>query len=95
MRSHGVSVALGTDGCSSNNNLDMVEEAKMASLLAKVTAMDPTVFPARDALDAATVNGARMYGLNAGRISTGMLPTASWWTSTICAWCPATISSRT
>jgi 5-methylthioadenosine/S-adenosylhomocysteine deaminase len=73
MRSHGVSVALGTDGCSSNNNLDMVEEAKMASLLAKVTAMDPTVFPARDALDAATVNGARMYGLNAGRISTGML----------------------
>ncbi len=73
MKAHGVSVALGTDGCSSNNNLDMVEEAKAASLLAKVTAMDPTVFPARDALDAATVNGARMYGLNSGRIATGML----------------------
>lgn len=73
MRAHGVSVALGTDGCSSNNNLDMVEEAKVASLLAKVTAMDPTVFPAQEVFDAATVNGARMYGLDAGRISTGML----------------------
>ncbi len=73
MRAHGVSVALGTDGCSSNNNLDMVEEAKVASLLAKVTAMDPTVFPAQEAFDAATVSGARMYGLDAGRISTGML----------------------
>lgn len=73
MRAHGVGVALGTDGCSSNNNLDMVEEAKVASLLAKVTAMDPTVFPAQEALDAATVNGARMYGLDAGRIATGML----------------------
>jgi len=73
MRAHGVGVALGTDGCSSNNNLDMVEEAKVASLLAKVTAMDPTVFPAQEALDAATAGGARMYGLDAGRIATGML----------------------
>lgn len=73
MKSHGVAVALGTDGCSSNNNLDMLEEAKTASLLAKVTAMDPTVFPALEALDAATVNGARMYGLEGGRIASGML----------------------
>jgi 5-methylthioadenosine/S-adenosylhomocysteine deaminase len=73
MRAHGVGVALGTDGCSSNNNLDMVEEMKLASLLAKVTAMDPTVFPAQEALDAATLNGARMYGLEGGRIATGML----------------------
>lgn len=73
MRRHGVSVALGTDGCSSNNNLDMLEEAKVGSLLAKVTAMDPTVFPAPEALDAATVNGARIYGLDAGRIARGML----------------------
>jgi 5-methylthioadenosine/S-adenosylhomocysteine deaminase len=51
----------------------MLEEAKTASLLAKVTAMDPTVFPALEALDAATVNGARMYGLEGGRIASGML----------------------
>jgi 5-methylthioadenosine/S-adenosylhomocysteine deaminase len=73
MRAHGVGVALGTDGCSSNNTLDMIEEMKLASLLAKVTAMDPTVFPAQEALDAATLNGARMYGLESGRIATGML----------------------
>ena len=73
MKAHGVSVALGTDGCSSNNNLDMIEEMKIASLLAKVRSMDPTVFPAQEVLDAGTVNGARMYGLDAGRIATGAL----------------------
>jgi len=73
MKAQGVTVALGTDGCSSNNNLDMIEEMKVASLLAKVTAMDPTVFPALEVLDAATVNGARMYGLDGGRISSGKL----------------------
>lgn len=73
MKRHGVPVALGTDGCSSNNNLDMIEEMKIASLLAKVTAMDPTLFPAQEVLDAATLNGARMYGLDGGRIATGML----------------------
>lgn len=73
MKRHGVAVALGTDGCSSNNTLDMVAEMKTASLLAKVTAMDPTVFPAGQALDAATINGARIYGLDSGRIATGML----------------------
>ena len=73
MRARGVNVALGTDGCSSNNNLDMLEEAKVGSLLAKVTSMDPTVFPAAEALEAATVCGARMYGLEGGRIARGML----------------------
>jgi len=73
MKARGVAVALGTDGCSSNNNLDMMEEMKIASLLAKVTSMDPTVLPAQEALDAATVGGARMYGLDSGRIATGKL----------------------
>ena len=73
MKARGVAVALGTDGCSSNNNLDMMEEMKVASLLAKVTSMDPTVLPAQEALDAATVGGARMYGLDGGRIATGKL----------------------
>ena len=73
MKAHGVPVALGTDGCSSNNNLDMLEEAKVGSLLAKVTSMDPTVFPAGEALEAATSAGARMYGLEGGRIARGML----------------------
>lgn len=73
MRRHGVPVALGTDGCSSNNTLDMFGEMKMASLLAKVTAMDPTLFPAHEAFDSATLVGAAMYGLDAGRIASGKL----------------------
>lgn len=73
MKARGVAVALGTDGCSSNNNLDMMEEMKVASLLAKVSSMDPTAMSAGEALDAATVAGARMYGLDGGRIATGQL----------------------
>lgn len=73
MRRLGVPIALGTDGCSSNNNLDMLEEAKIASLLAKITALDPTLCPAQEALDMATVNGADIYGLASGRIASGWL----------------------
>ncbi|MDO9584340.1 MAG: amidohydrolase [Desulfomicrobium sp.] len=73
MKARGVALALGTDGCSSNNNLDMMEEMKIASLLAKVTSMDPTALPAQEALDMATEGGARMYGLDSGRIATGKL----------------------
>lgn len=73
MRRHGVHVALGTDGCCSNNNLDMLEEMKTASLLAKVTAMEPTLFPAADVLAAGTAGGAAVYGLESGRIATGCL----------------------
>lgn len=72
-RRHGLSVALGTDGCASNNNLDMFEDMKFSTLLAKLNSMDPTVLPAQEAFDMATINGARMFGLESGRIATGML----------------------
>jgi 5-methylthioadenosine/S-adenosylhomocysteine deaminase len=61
----GVNVALGTDGAASNNNLDMLEEARSASLLAKVSTLDATSIGAVQALEMATINGARFLGLDA------------------------------
>lgn len=70
----GVNVALGTDGASSNNNLDMLEEMRSAALLHKVSSMDPTVMPAETALEMATVNGAKALGLDQqiGQLKPGM-----------------------
>lgn len=69
----GANVALGTDGDSSNNNLDMHEEMKFAALLAKVQGGAETL-PAHEALRMATVNSARAYGLmDAGEIKEGYL----------------------
>lgn len=55
----GMKVGVGTDGPASNNDLDMFEEVRLAALLAKTKSNDPTVFPARQALEAATIGGAR------------------------------------
>ncbi|WP_173384311.1 amidohydrolase [Fibrobacter succinogenes] len=68
----GANVALGTDGVSSNNNLDMREEMKFAALLAKVCGGAETL-PAGDALKMASVNTARAYGIDAGEIAEGKL----------------------
>ena len=68
----GVNVALGTDGCASNDNLDLFEEMHLASLVHKGLAKDPTVLPAWEVIDMATVNGARALGLNdSGEIAVG------------------------
>lgn len=55
----GMNVCLGTDGAASNNNLDLFEEIKAASLLAKARTGDPTALNAQAALMMATVCGAR------------------------------------
>ena len=62
MLEHGITVGLGTDGASSNNNLDMVEEMHLAALIHKAKRLDPLVIPARTAVDMLTVNGAKALG---------------------------------
>ena len=67
--SAGVNVALGTDGVASNNSHDLFEEIKLASILHKGVTRDPAAVSALQALEMATVNGARALG----RTDTGVI----------------------
>jgi len=73
MRAAGVTVGLGSDGEKENNNLDLLEEMKFASLLQKVSTLDPTTGDPWDVLAMATRDGARALGLEAttGTLETG------------------------
>ncbi len=63
MRAAGVTVGLGSDGEKENNTLDLLEEMKFASLLQKVSTLDPIVGDPWDVLTMATIDGARALGL--------------------------------
>jgi len=69
----GIDVGIGTDGTASNNDLDMFEEIRLASFLAKLDTKDPTSLPARTALLMGTRMGAKVIGVDdvAGSLEVG------------------------
>ena len=71
----GINVGLGTDGAASNNRLDMFTEIRLAALLAKGVSRDATAISAHQALEMATINGARALKLEdkIGSIEIGKL----------------------
>jgi 5-methylthioadenosine/S-adenosylhomocysteine deaminase len=60
----GIIVGLGTDGCASNNTLDLIKEMNTAAKLHKVARLDPTVMDAETVVRMATINGAKALGLD-------------------------------
>ncbi len=73
MLSHGCHIALGTDGAASNNNLDILEEMRLAATLHKGTTNNASVVSAAQALRMATETGAQALGWDAGRLEAGRL----------------------
>ncbi len=72
MLEKGVVVGLGTDGASSNNNLDLLEETRLAAMIHKSVNLDPLAIPASAAWDMATVGGAKVLGFeNLGKLAAG------------------------
>ncbi|GMT40037.1 MAG: 5-methylthioadenosine/S-adenosylhomocysteine deaminase [bacterium] len=71
----GINVGLGTDGAASNNDLDMMEEMRCAALLAKAVSNNPESLPAHQALELATLGGAKGLGL---ADVTGSLEVGKW-----------------
>jgi len=60
----GITVGLGTDGCASNNNLDMIKEMSTAAKLHKVARLDPTLMNAQTVVRMATIEGAGALGMD-------------------------------
>lgn len=73
LKEAGLTVTLGTDGCASSNNLDMIETMKIAALIQKGWRGDPTAMPLDELISLATVNGGRALGIKCGVIKEGYL----------------------
>jgi 5-methylthioadenosine/S-adenosylhomocysteine deaminase len=74
MKKDAIPYCFGTDGCASNNHLDIIETMKFASLLAKYFSHDPTILPARETFDLATKTAADIFRLDAWEIKAGNRP---------------------
>ncbi|MCI1823028.1 MAG: amidohydrolase [Megasphaera sp.] len=72
MLQKGITVGLGTDGASSNNNLDIFEEMRLAALIHKANTLDPLIIPAETAVNLLTEGGAKALGYtDVGKLQEG------------------------
>ena len=71
MRDAGINICIGTDGCASSNNLDILEAMKTSAIFQKAWRHDPSALPLGELLNMATVNGAKALGIDSGRIAEG------------------------
>lgn len=73
LRDAGANICLGTDGCASSNNLDMLETMKTSAMIQKAWRDDPSAMPLSEIMAMATSNAGKGLGLNIGRIEEGAL----------------------
>ena len=71
LRDAGANVCIGTDGCASSNNLDILEALKTAAMVQKAWRKDPSAMPLDELIPIATANGARALGINTGILEVG------------------------
>ena len=71
LRDAGANVCIGTDGCASSNNLDMLEAMKTSAILQKAWREDPSALPLGELVGMATVNGAKALRFNGGVLAEG------------------------
>ena len=72
LRDAGANICLGTDGCASSNNLDMLETMKTSAMIQKAWRDDPSAMPLDEIIAMATENAGKALGLPVGRIEEGM-----------------------
>ena len=72
LKEAGANLCIGTDGCASSNNLDMLEAMKTSAIVQKAWREDPSIMPLDELMAMATENGARALGLQSGRIEEGL-----------------------
>lgn len=73
LKEAGANICLGTDGCASSNNLDMLETMKTSAMIQKAWRGDPSAMPLNELLEMATFNGAKALGFKAGKVEEGYL----------------------
>ena len=73
LRDAGANICLGTDGCASSNNLDMLETMKTSAMIQKAWRNDPSAMPLNELMEMATLNAGKGLGLNIGKLEEGAL----------------------